>query len=75
MNKQLTLGVCPPPAQAAYVVTLTQEGPNVVALGSGTINTTDLTFYYSRYTSAPFVATTAIWVAVLFVTTACLGAL
>jgi hypothetical protein len=33
-------------------VTLTQEGPNVVAIGSGTINTTDLTFYFSRYTRA-----------------------
>jgi hypothetical protein len=37
-------GLSASPAQAAYVVTLTQEGPNVVASGSGTINTTDLTF-------------------------------
>jgi hypothetical protein len=36
-------GLSASPAQAAYVVTLTQEGPNVVASGSGTINTTDLT--------------------------------
>jgi hypothetical protein len=32
------------PAEAGYVVTLTQEGSNVVATGSGTINLTDLTF-------------------------------
>jgi hypothetical protein len=37
-------GLSAPTAQAAYVVTLTQEGPNVVAIGGGTINTTDLTF-------------------------------
>jgi hypothetical protein len=36
-------GLSAPPAQAAFAVTLTQEGPNVVAKGSGTINTTDLT--------------------------------
>jgi len=35
-------GLCAPPAQAAFTVTLTQVGPNVVATGSGTINTTDL---------------------------------
>jgi hypothetical protein len=29
---------------AAYVVNLTESGGNVVAIGSGTINTTDLTF-------------------------------
>jgi hypothetical protein len=57
INKQLTLGVIAalligtglsaPPAQAqpsSFVVTLTEEGPNVVATGSGTINTTDLRF-------------------------------
>jgi hypothetical protein len=37
-------GLSASPSQAAYVVTLTQEGPNVVASGSGTINTTALTF-------------------------------
>jgi len=37
-------GLFAPPAQAAFTVTLTQEGPNVVAAGSGTINTTDLRF-------------------------------
>ena len=50
-NKRLILGVVTaliatvlsaPLAQAAFTVTLTQVGPNVVATGSGTINTTDL---------------------------------
>jgi hypothetical protein len=57
MNKPLTLGLVAalligtglyaPPAQAqpsSFIVTLTQEGPNVVATGSGTINITDLHF-------------------------------
>jgi len=35
------------PAQAAYIVTLTQEGPNVVANGSGTLDLTDLTLFSS----------------------------
>jgi len=56
-------GLSASPAQAAYVVTLTQEGPNVVASGSGTINTTDLNFYYSQpgptALVAPYLA--AIW--------------
>ncbi len=34
----------PPPARAAYIVTLEQEGTSVVATGSGTIDLTDLTF-------------------------------
>lgn len=33
-----------PPAQAGYIVTLTQQGPNVVASGSGTIDLTGLIF-------------------------------
>jgi hypothetical protein len=37
-------GLSAPPAQAGYVVTLTQEGPNVVATGSGPIDLTGLTF-------------------------------
>ena len=32
------------PAQAGYVVTLQQVGPDVVATGSGAINLTGLTF-------------------------------
>jgi hypothetical protein len=33
-----------PSAQAGYIVTLTQQGSNVVATGSGTIDLTDLSF-------------------------------
>ena len=33
------------PAQAGYIVTLQQVGPNVVATGSGAINLTGLTFF------------------------------
>jgi hypothetical protein len=36
-------GLCAPPAQAGYVVTLTQQGPNVVASGSGAIDLSGLT--------------------------------
>ena len=36
-------GLCASEAQAAYTVTLTQQGPNVVATGSGTIDLTGLT--------------------------------
>lgn len=36
-------GLLVPPAQAAYIVDLTQMGNNVVASGSGTINLTGLT--------------------------------
>jgi hypothetical protein len=32
-----------PPAQAAYVLTIEQEGPNVVTTGSGSFDLTDLT--------------------------------
>jgi hypothetical protein len=35
------------PAQAAYTVTLEQEGSNVVATGSGTLDVTDLRFITS----------------------------
>ncbi|MGH7113433.1 MAG: hypothetical protein ACREE9_02960 [Stellaceae bacterium] len=35
-------GLSAPPAQAGYVVTLTQVGPDVVATGSGTIDLTGL---------------------------------
>jgi hypothetical protein len=37
-------GLSAPPAQAGYIVTLEQEGLNVVATGSGTIDLTGLTF-------------------------------
>jgi hypothetical protein len=37
-------GLSTPPAQAAYIVTLEQVGSNVVATGSGTLDTAALTF-------------------------------
>jgi hypothetical protein len=39
------------PAQAGYIVTLQQLGPNVVATGSGTLDMTDLTLLLSNDTS------------------------
>jgi PEP-CTERM motif len=39
----ILIGLSAPSAQAGYVVDLTQQGSNVVASGSGTIDTTDLT--------------------------------
>lgn len=50
-------GLFAPPAQAAYTVTLEQEGPNVVAMGSGTIDLTGLTFITSG-TTVPQIAPT-----------------
>ncbi|HJU17098.1 MAG TPA: PEP-CTERM sorting domain-containing protein [Stellaceae bacterium] len=38
----ITPGLSAPPAQASYIVTLTQEGSNVVATGSGTLDIADL---------------------------------
>lgn len=40
----IAASVLAPPAQAAYILTLAQEGPNVVATGSGTIDLAGLTF-------------------------------
>jgi hypothetical protein len=37
-------GLSAPPAEAGYVVTLTQQGPDVVATGSGPIDLTGLSF-------------------------------
>jgi hypothetical protein len=37
-------GLSAPPAQAGYVVTLTQEGTDVVATGMGPIDLTGLSF-------------------------------
>jgi hypothetical protein len=37
-----------PPAEAAYVVTLEQDGPNVVATGSGTIDLAGLSFQFNQ---------------------------
>jgi hypothetical protein len=38
----LAIGRNPTPAQAGYIVTLTEEGSNIVATGSGTIDLTGL---------------------------------
>jgi hypothetical protein len=59
-------GLSAPTAQAAYVVTLTQEGPNVVAIGGGTINTTDLTFYYDPSDTAGLTARVTPYLASIF---------
>lgn len=40
----MLIGLSAPPAQAGYVVTLTQEGGDVVATGSGPIDLTGLSF-------------------------------
>jgi hypothetical protein len=50
------------PAQAAYIVTFSQHGPDVVASGSGTIDVDGLTFITSGFTTpeiAPTFATEA----------------
>jgi hypothetical protein len=49
------VGVLAPPAQAAYVITLAQVGPNVVATGSGTIDLAGLFFTGSGTTLGSFV--------------------
>jgi hypothetical protein len=38
-------GLCAPPAQAAYTITIEQAGSDVVATGAGSINFDALTFY------------------------------
>ncbi len=40
-------GLAASPAQAAYIVTLVQQGSNVVATGSGTIDLTGLSFIFT----------------------------
>ena len=45
-------GLSAPPAQAGYVVTLTQQGSDVVASGSGAIDLTGLSFDFSFNNSA-----------------------
>jgi hypothetical protein len=46
-----------PPAQAAYTVTLEQDGLNVVAAGSGTLDVTDLSFLTSQSFGAQILPT------------------
>src|SRR5437764_262075 len=43
------------PAQAGYIVTLQQVGPNVVATGSGAIDLTGLTFLKSSICAYPVI--------------------
>ena len=43
-----------PPARATYLETLTEQGGNVVASGSGTFDLTALTFYRHNVNSSPF---------------------
>jgi PEP-CTERM motif len=45
-------GLSAPPAQAGYVVTLTQQGSDVVATGSGPIDLSGLTFSSGGFTFA-----------------------
>src|SRR5574340_219194 len=48
----IVIGLSAPPAQAGYVVDLTQEGGNVVATGSGAIDLTGLSFLVPFLASA-----------------------
>jgi hypothetical protein len=48
----ILMGFSAAPAQAGYVVDLTQEGSNVVATGSGAIDLTGLSFDFTRPVSA-----------------------
>jgi hypothetical protein len=48
----MLIGLSTPPAYAGYVVDLTQQGPNVVATGSGPIDLTGLSFANSLSGSA-----------------------
>jgi len=50
----LLLDLAAPSAQAGYVETLTEQGGNVVATGSGTFDLTALTFYSHNVASQPF---------------------
>jgi hypothetical protein len=43
----ILIGLSALPARAGYVVDLTQVGSNVVAIGSGTLDVSDLSFVYS----------------------------
>ena len=45
MAALIGLGLSAPPAEAGYIVTLTQMGSNVVATGSGTIDLAALSFF------------------------------
>jgi PEP-CTERM motif len=49
-------GASAPPAAAAYVVTIKQEGPNVVTTGSGSIDLADLTFLGNGFDFSDYMA-------------------
>ena len=53
-------GLSAPPAQAGYVVTLTQQGSDVVATGSGPIDLSGLTFSSGSFTFAAMIPSTAV---------------
>jgi hypothetical protein len=44
-----------PSAQAAYIVTLAQEGPNVVATGSGTLDLAALSVFATPGNASPYI--------------------
>ena len=48
----ITCGLSVRSTQAGYIVTLEQVGPNVVATGSGAIDLTGLTFFFSSVNSS-----------------------
>jgi hypothetical protein len=62
----IVCGVFAPPAQAGYIVSLQQVGPDVVATGSGTINLTGLSLNFSGGGSTGFMSPDS---AVLFIGT------
>jgi hypothetical protein len=53
LGAAMLIGLSAPPAQAGYVVDLTQQGSNVVASGNGAIDLTGLTFVNGGFSSFP----------------------
>jgi VPDSG-CTERM motif len=51
----IVLGLSPRPAQAGYIVTLQEVGPNVVASGSGPIDLTGLSFSFTSSGGLAFI--------------------
>jgi hypothetical protein len=49
LGAAMLIGLSAPPAQAGYVVHLTQQGTDVVAMGGGAIDLTGLTFSVSTF--------------------------
>jgi hypothetical protein len=46
LGAAILIGLFTPPAQAGYVVDLTQQGSNVVATGSGAVDLTGLSGWF-----------------------------